>query len=334
MKRFKSIGFAMGALGLAVAGCASEDISGDFIDASVTDNGPDASGGGGDGPDAGEDNGGDPDAGPRPDGAVDDDGAPPPPPPPPEGHLLLSEVMNESPAEFVEIHNPTGSEMTLTDYYLSDSRVYPELPAGEEVSSSDWIVRFPADETLPAGETIVVAVDGTSFTTGYPGEVPDYAIENAGATPGMIVVSSSGSPSITNDGEMIALFHWDGDSDLVDDVDLVMAGVAAETSATNHLVSKTGLEVDGPDDNSTASTYEDDALPTGSEDDFTLTDIATDNESYKRIALEDGNETQDGSGNGITGDDETSEAIGTTWHGTSDVYTAPTPGEPEAALTQ
>jgi hypothetical protein len=45
--------------------------------------------------------------------------------------------------------------------------------------------------------------------------------------------------------------------------------------------------------------------------------------STKRIAVELGHETQAGTGNGISGHDETSEATSATWDTT---FTAPTPG--------
>jgi hypothetical protein len=45
--------------------------------------------------------------------------------------------------------------------------------------------------------------------------------------------------------------------------------------------------------------------------------------SAKRLVLEIGNETQAGTGNGVGGDDETSENTAITWDTT---YTVPTPG--------
>jgi hypothetical protein len=68
-----------------------------------------------------------------------------------------------------------------------------------------------------------------------------------------------------------------------------------------------------------------------------MSDMETDTPngtSYKRIAFELGNETQAGTGNGITGDDERSEAVRTTWdsQAVATGYTAGTPGTIPAAL--
>ena len=49
--------------------------------------------------------------------------------------------------------------------------------------------------------------------------------------------------------------------------------------------------------------------------------------SYKRRTLESGVESQLGTGNGISGDDETSEQLKSSWDGDSTKpYSAPTPG--------
>jgi hypothetical protein len=55
--------------------------------------------------------------------------------------------------------------------------------------------------------------------------------------------------------------------------------------------------------------------------------------STKRIALDTGHQTASGSGNGITGDDETSEATTATWDATA-AYSTPTPGQVPTALLQ
>ena len=54
------------------------------------------------------------------------------------------------------------------------------------------------------------------------------------------------------------------------------------------------------------------------------------NQSTKRILLEGDYELHTGTGNGIAGDDETSENTLMTWDHAP--YSAPTPNQPEAAL--
>ena len=135
-----------------------------------------------------------------------------------------------------------------------------------------------------------------------------------------LVGPTAPNPGLTNAGEMVALFFWDGVTDTVKDVDIVIGGNAP--TAANTIIAKTA--VDGPDVDTTTTAYATD-VPNPIFDMATDTPNAT---SYKRIALETTQETQLGTGNGITGDDETSESIRTTWdsQAVSTGYTAGTPG--------
>jgi len=226
-------------------------------------------------------------------------------------HLLISEVSSLGSGEFVEIFNPTKATIDLSTYYLSDANDYWKLPgqvAGNltiAIAASDFLVKFPTGSKIAAGEVDVIAIDEDGFFLTYDVDA-DYSIEgDVGASAPMvsIVEAVNANPTITDTGEMIALFHWDGQGDLVDDVDIV---VAKEP-------------VDGPDADTVATAYAADAI--------TIGDMASDtagDESYKRIVVEGSDEVRDGRGNGITGDDETSENIRLTWD--SGAYTAPTPG--------
>jgi hypothetical protein len=126
---------------------------------------------------------------------------------------------------------------------------------------------------------------------------------------------------LTNGGEMVALFFWDGENDLVQDCDLMLAGVP---TAANSLVTRTGVQQDGPDSDMVTTAYANDALTIAPQP----TEPAS-GKSTKRIALEAGNQLANGNGNGVTGDDETSENTAMTWDTT---YTAPTPGQVPIAL--
>jgi hypothetical protein len=230
-------------------------------------------------------------------------------------HLLLTEIGSIGTAEFVEIYNPTGDTIDLSTYYLSDANNYWQLPASTvALSSSDFLERFPDGSTIAAGAVITVALEPTGFQAAY-GIPPTYGFDTSAGTPAMLPIVVTTSPTITDTGEMVALFHWDGVSDLVDDVDLVIAGNAP--TAANSPTAK--QPVDGPDADSVATPYAADAM--------TITDMPADAvgaQTYKRIALEDGHELHAGTGNGITGHDETSEDLRATWDTT---YTPGTPGE-------
>lgn len=260
------------------------------------------------------DGGSEPDAGPSPDGGS----------PPPGEHLLLTEVRSSGSDEFVEIYNPTDDTVALDHYFLTDMPAYPRLPAGAPAPvASDFLVEFPSGATLAPRQVIVVAVNAAAFSSSFGG-APDYGITGAGgdAAP-MVPIAVSSTPTITDTGEMIALFFWDGRTDLVSDVDQVMVG--SDVSSSNRLPDKTGLAVDGPDSGTGTSAYARDAF-TGAAVDGS----ASGARSYKRIRLEAGSELATG-GNGITDHDETSEDAAVTWDGSGD-FTDATPGTVPAAL--
>jgi hypothetical protein len=234
--------------------------------------------------------------------------------------LLLSEiVLAPNEGEMVEIVNPTGSTVDLSTYYLSDAREYWRLPAGAPtVDSSDVIARFPAGATIAPGGVVTVAFDtAAAFTTAY-GVAPTYSI----ASGTMVTVAVTATATLTNTGEPIVLFRWDGQSDRVTDVDIMLAGVP---TATNLLADKSGVAQDGPDTGAATSAYATDARTIGPQ-----ASAPPSAHSTKRIALESSaNERQSGVGNGVGGQDETTEATGTTWDTT---FGVPTPGAVPAAL--
>jgi uncharacterized protein len=228
------------------------------------------------------------------------------------GKLVITEVVLAPTAgEYIELANPTAQAIDLSDYYLSDSGAYFRLPAGPPtVDTSDFLVRFPAGATIPAGGVVTVAIDtAANFQTTY-GLPPTFSIGSGT----MLAIASNGTPTLTNSGEPVVLLHWSGE-DLVRDVDLVIVGVP---TAANQLPDKSGLAFDGPDPDTMATAYAADAR--------TMQPQASTpgaGQSTKRIALDAGHQLQHGAGNGITGDDETSEDTRVTWDAT---FTAPTPG--------
>ncbi len=234
--------------------------------------------------------------------------------------LLLTEiVLAPSTGEFVEIANPSNTAVDLSTYYLSDNGNYFRIPAGmTTIDSTDFLAKFPAGASIAAHGVITVALDTTAaFTTAY-GIAPTYSI----ASLTMTNIVSNGVPSLTNAGEIIALFRWDGQGDLVKDVDLMLAGAP---TVGNGLVDKSTVAMDGPDTGTAATAYAADArtLPMQGS-------TPASGKSTKRLVTEVGHETQSGGGNGITGDDETSEDTAATWDSTG--FGNPTPGVVPAAL--
>jgi hypothetical protein len=228
--------------------------------------------------------------------------------------LLLTEVcIIGSPAEFIEIYNPNDFEVPLDNYYLTDAVYYPDqaywnLPRGNPTYMTiggghyyDFSAKFPADAVLPAHETITITVPGSqSFGDTFPGMTPDYELfeddVSADGIPDMAEIFTGSingdtNPSLTNlsetNGEIIALYYWDGVSDLTVDIDIFLWGEGASYSA-----SKAG-RVNG------SSTY----LPeAGYPDPFMATHEHL--QSYQRLDFDEGTEVQSGS-NGFEGADQT-----------------------------
>jgi len=212
-------------------------------------------------------------------------------------HLLLSEVVvTPSDGEFIEIHNPTSSTISLDNYYLSDQTNYYLISQGSATTStSDFLVKFPNGATIGAEQTKTISVkSGIDFESIYF-IFPDFDFdETSGSIPTMIG-DFSFNPSLNNIGEVIVLFQWDGVSDLVADVDILLYG------NTSNCIDKTGVTVG-------SSTYLSDTACASQ--DFGPT--ATSGSSIDRADFFEGSETSSG-GNGITVNDETSENLSTTW---------------------
>lgn len=279
--------------------------------------------------------GGGPDGGRPIDAAIDPDGPPPidgaqPDGPPPGGaaHLLITEVKTQpSSAEFIEIANLLSVEVPLRDYYLTDDRQYASLPQSERdgnevnVGGFDAILRFPEGAVLMPGQVAVVAMDEVGFGAAFGGAAPDYALDLAPAPVAAameVIADASQSMEITDTGEAITLFRWDGLNDLVTDVDIVEIGDSPPAAGQeNGVPDKTAVEVDGPDTDDTARSYAPDGATMPA-----MTFRSGNGGSYKRAALEGAAEPDTGS-NGIAGHDETSEDTLTTWDQSD---SAPTPG--------
>jgi hypothetical protein len=241
--------------------------------------------------------------------------------PPPGSPLLLSEVVlaaisgASDPGEMIEIVNTSPDDVDLSTYYLSDSGNYYRLPVDKTVDMTDFIVKFPGGAVIHGHQVMTIAIASpTDFLSTY-GILPNYSLRDGS----MQTLAMNGAPALTNAGEPIILFQWDGSSDLVRDVDIVIAGVP---SATNMRPNKSNVTQDGPDPDKETSKYTVDIETIRAQPATPGNGLST-----KRIALEDGHEIHSGTGNGPSGDDETSEDTAVTWDGaTGNPFTAPTPG--------
>jgi hypothetical protein len=243
-------------------------------------------------------------------------------------HLLISEIVSQpSQGEFIEIYNPTNTMIVLSNVYLTDWEQYYRFNLAAETSSAaanDFIARFPDGATIMPGEYQTVATGAADpFASFYASTCPTYTLSSMAATTctttaTMRSVQGATSPTIgtsaglTNGDEPITLFQWDGMSDLVQDLDYAYYGTASTT--TNVQVNKTGVSIDGPDVDTSPTMYQPDTAPAMQQ----TTPTPPLGGSVGRCDFTEGAEVQTG-GNGVSGDDETSEPLATTWRATAPI---------------
>ncbi|MBN2366437.1 MAG: lamin tail domain-containing protein, partial [Calditrichaeota bacterium] len=232
-----------------------------------------------------------------------------------QNHLLISEIqVAPGSSEFIEIFNPNSAPVTLDNYYLSDYNTYYEVVNNQFTSeSSDFLVKFPDGSRIDSAGVVVVAVDGSSFT----GPV-DFEIRNTSAVTDMTPLYVGSTASLSN-AELVILFYWDGQGDLVSDVDYAMWGDLA-----SNFIDKTGVSIDGQDPDPTPSAYLNDT-PVSSQMPFAVAPIS--GKSMGRISVSENGEIFL-NGNGINGHDETSEPVGQNFS----LFDTPNPGTTELQI--
>lgn len=274
-------------------------------------------------------------------------------------HLLISEVvaLTRNPVStfgspFIEVTNPTDAAIDLDDVYLSTAqdvaldKLYWNIVTGADQgggTSGNVHCRFPAGLSLEAGESLVIAINGSEeFEDAYgymphlelyeDGLAPDTVAEMREAFPGGIGAGlgngGNNVPELSNGSgaaDSIILYRWDGETDLVTDIDYLAYG-----SSTNVRVDKTGVAVDGPDaDDGTSNYTADTAVASQS----VVASLHTFGQALTRVGVVETAEVQSG-GNGVGGDDETSEDLATSWQvaGAQDPAAAPASYYPAAPI--
>jgi hypothetical protein len=220
--------------------------------------------------------------------------------------LLLGQIVSApSAGELVAIYNPNGFAVDLGDYYLADTNIYYGVTDGSASGvASDFIARFPPGATIAPHATRFVSINGaTNYLSAYQVN-PDFELVGTNAAVadmGAVFAGSIGAaPSLTNAGEPVVLFYWNGFSELVVDVDYVYYGA---TQGANLPVNKTGITIQ-------QSTYlpdTTDATVLHAPIDAAAASIAT-----CRVDFAETGQVSTG-GNGVGGADETSEPNSTTW---------------------
>ena len=223
-------------------------------------------------------------------------------------HIIFTQITTTSDqAEVIAIYNPTDEAIDLSDYYLSDAessgKHYYNLPTGNDYwsgLSSDFIVRFPIISIDP-DQTLTISINDVSTFNGYYTYDPDLTLTDdmLDAVDGQNTIGTSAN--LNENYESVILFYWDGFSSIVQDVDYFYWG--------NPL----GLDLYGIDKTGIL-TYEDDT-------DFDtqaghILEAHDPDYSYVRNSTTENGESgpsNNVTGNGITGHDETSEIFNQSW---------------------
>ena len=221
----------------------------------------------------------------------------------PVGHLLLTEfVVTPDLSEFVEIYNPTKAPVELTNYWIADYGTYYAVTSGAMPVSTDFAARFPFGKMLAPGAFATISLhSATDFKTAY-GAFPTYDFSTADMNAPTMSGNLGSQAGLTNSGEMLMLFYFDGVSNTVKDVDYVTYGASGDKTDKSSVA---GYKPETPAASQT---------PTGA---------PASGKSMHRCPISEDGETMS-LGNGLTGHDETSENSLTSWK----LQTTPTPGAP------
>jgi len=244
--------------------------------------------------------------------------------------LLISEVSTQPNSdEYVEIYNPTDTEIDLSNVYLTDNSAYTRFAAGmmwspDGTPGTDWLIGFPSGATLGAGAVAMIAFGSSTrpggmagvrdldfemrddfvrcpdfMATGFDGAEDDEIRCGGAAIPLMRNPMNAGAGNnagqmISNSREMVMLFQWTGG--LVEDLDYVIWGSDTD-SATR--VDKTMVAGYQPD---TAIATQNTNAPTPPSGTTAL--VRCDSSEPSEVTT---------GGNGPTGHDETSEGFSSAW---------------------
>ncbi|NIR92661.1 MAG: lamin tail domain-containing protein, partial [Gammaproteobacteria bacterium] len=244
---------------------------------------------------------------------------------PPAAKLLLTEIVaRPTGAEYIEIYNPNSGDVDLSNYYLanctfqSGNTYYYQLVEGGGGGGGfdDFNSRFPDGAIIQTSEYQTVALQGDSLFFEAYGVMPTYELfEDGHATPSdapdmreAVPGSINNQGALTNGDEDVVLYYWNGFSDLVGDVDYLIYDEG--DMGINEQVDKTGVSIDGPDPGTDSTMYLPDT-PIANQVPAPI-DNTADGFSSHRIDFTEGSQTTSG-GNGVTGADETSENLDSTW---------------------
>ncbi|MBT7376935.1 MAG: hypothetical protein HN820_02130 [Candidatus Marinimicrobia bacterium] len=210
-------------------------------------------------------------------------------------HLVFSRItIKPDNGELISIKNPTSVSISLNNYYISDSPNYYKIQSENDLSPghsiSDFLVKFPESASISAGDSILISIQ-SNYQSYYGDDfVVDFTLRDD------LIETESGSAGLSSIGrlddaqECLILFYWDGnESSPVKDVDYFLWG------GSSQAVNKTSVLGYSSDTEIASQIY----LPP--------------HETNYTFSRQSFNEEESANGNGITGHDETSENLNSTW---------------------
>ena len=226
-------------------------------------------------------------------------------------HLLLSTiVIAPDSAEMVILKNPTDSEINLNNYYLTDATTsnqhYYNFVSGENYWSEnafDFFVKFP-NIILSSGDSLVISMSTSDIFYNYYGFNCDISLADSETLfegDIGILIQINGMNAFEDTRETLILFHWDGNSSVVEDIDYFLWSESdynfLDPSAHQLAIDKSLIDGYFPDTPVEQQVYKMKHEP---------------NYAFVRTNLEEVDEVTSG-GNGLTGHNETSENMIESW---------------------
>ena len=210
-------------------------------------------------------------------------------------HLIFNRIsIKPNQAEMIEIYNPTNSDIDLSNYYLSDQNEYFNWPVQDVSSSRDFLIKFPIGSIIYANGTFVITTQSIEDFYNYYEYNPDISLIDTEFEESDIGASAN---LLSDSKEMLILFYNSGDSNIYQDVDYFLWG---------------GYDL-GVEKNITDHGYPFNDTPLADQifiRNYTVADFY--DSLYVRIDINEYDENQN-EGNGITGHDETSENLVSSW---------------------
>tara|TARA_X000001036_G_scaffold2118_3_gene1878 strand:+ start:28244 stop:29686 length:1443 start_codon:yes stop_codon:yes gene_type:complete len=209
-------------------------------------------------------------------------------------HLIFNRIcITPDEAEMIEIYNPLGESVDLSNYYLSDSDKYYTWISGESIGNFDFLIKFPEGSSIASGESYTITTQSNLDFSDYYDNLPDISLVDSE----LDIFEFGLNPNLSGSEEMLVLFYWDGVSSIVQDVDYFLWGDfdkgVSKTIEEGYPFNDTNLENQMFIRNYSTSDFYDSLY------------VRSDINEYEEVQFD---------GNGITGHDETSENFNSSWN--------------------